>query len=80
MNEAATLDPARCPLCGGPNGCAMQPQPAPGEPPKSCWCNDVDFSAELLQRVPAPAVRRVCICRACALGNVSSRSDPPASP
>jgi hypothetical protein len=31
-----------------------------------CWCTRVDFSADLLARVPAPAQGQACICAACA--------------
>ncbi|HZN47205.1 MAG TPA: cysteine-rich CWC family protein [Ramlibacter sp.] len=33
-----------------------------------CWCTQVDFSAEVLARVPAPAQQMACICAACARG------------
>jgi hypothetical protein len=32
----------------------------------ACWCAGVDFSADLLSRVPAEAQRLACICAACA--------------
>lgn len=75
MIAAATVDPAVCPLCGGPNGCAMAP--SPGEPAgtpvsacsgdaQACWCADVHFEPSLLARIPAEARRRACVCRACA--------------
>ncbi|MDB5750932.1 MAG: cysteine-rich family protein [Ramlibacter sp.] len=32
----------------------------------ACWCADVDFSAQLLARVPAATRRQACICAACA--------------
>ena len=51
---------AICPLCGGPNGCAM----AAGEPPRACWCMDRIIPDEMLDRVPAGARSR-CICQAC---------------
>lgn len=35
----------------------------------SCWCAQVDFSAELLARVPPAAQRLACICAACARGD-----------
>jgi hypothetical protein len=31
-----------------------------------CWCTQVDFSADLLARVPAPARALACICPECA--------------
>ena len=30
-----------------------------------CWCTQVKFSAELLQRVPQEARHKACICQAC---------------
>ncbi|MFT4193301.1 MAG: cysteine-rich CWC family protein, partial [Ottowia sp.] len=55
-----TPDPACCPLCGGPNGCAMAaPQAADGALP-ACWCMAADFPPALLARVPPAARRRAC--------------------
>jgi hypothetical protein len=34
----------------------------------ACWCAQVDFSADLLARVPAKARDQACICAACAAG------------
>jgi hypothetical protein len=55
-----------CPLCGQPNRCAMEIQRETGEPQPPCWCTQVDFSAELLARVPPAQRRRACICASCA--------------
>lgn len=60
------VDPARCPLCGGPNGCAMVRQQTSGQAQPPCWCTQVTFSAALLARVPAPARGVVCVCARCA--------------
>ncbi|WP_395140466.1 cysteine-rich CWC family protein [Schlegelella aquatica] len=60
------IDPTRCPLCGGPNGCAMAGSCDTAGACGPCWCSEVRFSAELLDRVPAHAQRRACICRDCA--------------
>jgi len=60
------LDPARCPLCAGPNACAMERQRATGEPQPACWCTQATFAPDLLTRVPAEARDRTCICAACA--------------
>ncbi len=51
-----------CPLCGGDNRCAM----ASGEDPANCWCVEIAIDPAVLQRLPAQAVGKVCICRACA--------------
>ncbi|HMS07380.1 MAG TPA: cysteine-rich CWC family protein [Burkholderiaceae bacterium] len=56
-------DPARCPLCGQPNGCAMA---CDGKAQTPCWCTKAVFSAELLARVPEAARRKACICATCA--------------
>lgn len=65
--EPPPPDPARCPLCGGPNGCAMEAARAGGQPqPPPCWCTQATFAPALLARVPEDARRRACICAACA--------------
>jgi len=60
------IDPTRCPLCGQPNTCANEVARETGVAQPPCWCTQVDFSAEVLSRVPAHAQRKACICRACA--------------
>jgi len=60
------VDPTRCPLCGGPNGCAREREKATGQPQPPCWCTQVVFARELLAQVPAAAQRTACICQACA--------------
>jgi hypothetical protein len=55
------LDPRTCPLCGGDNQCAM----ASGKAPESCWCVSVEIAPTVLQRLPADAIGKVCICGAC---------------
>ncbi len=78
MMPSAPLDPSLCPLCGGPNGCAMAigigcsvgggvgcgvtASAAAAEP---CWCTREQFSAQLLQQVPPTARDKACICLAC---------------
>jgi len=65
-------DPARCPLCGAPNACAL----ARGETPaEACWCRAERFSEALLARVPEAARGVACICRAC----WERASEPPAN-
>jgi hypothetical protein len=41
---------------------------ADGETPPPCWCTQVEFSAELLAKVPASLKDRACICPTCARG------------
>ena len=64
--QAAAPDPASCPLCGQANRCAMEVERETGVKQPPCWCMQVDFSQELLDRVPAAARRTACICAACA--------------
>lgn len=57
-----------CPLCGQANACAMEREKATGVPQGPCWCTQVDFSADLLARVPEEARNRACLCPQCARG------------
>jgi hypothetical protein len=59
-----TPEAQRCPLCGGPNGCQMATSSGGSSEP--CWCQSVEFSAQLLSSVPADKAGLACICRACA--------------
>jgi hypothetical protein len=56
----------RCPLCGQANRCAMEVERTTGQKQPPCWCTQVDFSADLLARVPADRQRLACICADCA--------------
>lgn len=80
MDIPPTADPTRCPICGQPNRCAMEVEREIGVAQGPCWCTGVDFSTDLLARVPAAARRQSCICAACAAKQVSSPGDPPAVP
>ena len=62
MNPPPILNPAACPLCGGPNGCLLCASVAGKEP---CWCVGVKMPDELLTRVPENFRHRACVCRAC---------------
>ena len=64
MEDSFGMDPCRCPLCGGPNACAMA-SPATGQSPQPCWCVRETFSPALLQRLPPQAQGKACICQAC---------------
>jgi hypothetical protein len=66
MDTSQPVDASRCPLCGEPNRCAMELERETGQPQSPCWCTQVDFTADLLARVPAEAKRQACICQACA--------------
>jgi hypothetical protein len=59
---SAAENPERCPLCGDQNACGM----AAGE--GSCWCFSTKIPADVLERVPAEARDKVCVCEACATG------------
>ena len=59
------IDPTRCPLCGGPNGCALAGVAADAGAPLACWCMSADFSAALLARVPQAARTKACVCAVC---------------
>jgi hypothetical protein len=52
-----------CPLCGGPNHCAVA---AAGTFSARCWCQDVAFPPELLARIPDEQRGKACLCPACA--------------
>jgi len=57
------LPETRCPLCGGPNGCAPA---ASGDFATPCWCSEVVIPGERLAAVPEAARDRACLCRRCA--------------
>jgi hypothetical protein len=59
----AVLDPARCPLCGGPNRCARA---AGARTAARCWCADTVIPADRLALVPEPVRGVGCICATCA--------------
>jgi hypothetical protein len=65
-------DPARCPLCGGPNDCALAIDPEASE----CWCDTLTFPRELLAQIPEDAVRKTCVCQACFSRYMASAGDP----
>ena len=71
MSSPATTptqpDPGHCPVCGQPNLCAMELARQTGvTSTEPCWCTQVNFSPDLLARVPAPAQGLACICVNCA--------------
>ena len=49
----------RCPLCGGPNDCALAKSPE--RRPEACWCVGRRFPRDLLDAAPKTS----CICAAC---------------
>ena len=56
-------DTRHCPLCGGPNACALA---AGATADVVCWCAQEHFPPSLLQRLPVETRGRACICRRCA--------------
>ena len=62
---APAPDPARCPLCGGDNRCAMEIQRETGEAQPPCWCVGATFSPDLFKRIPDAARGQACICGNC---------------
>jgi len=61
MDSERPMNTGLCPLCGGPNHCAVTADPSA----TACWCEFEEFPRELLDKVPTSAVRRVCICKKC---------------
>nr|WP_315466390.1 cysteine-rich CWC family protein [uncultured Rhodoferax sp.] len=74
QTPAANVNPEVCPVCGQGNRCAMEIEKLTGQPQGPCWCTQVDFSAELLSRIPAQARGKACLCEACATQSGATRS------
>ena len=70
--KSTPADRSHCPLCAKPNACAMEAPRLPGNEQPPCWCTQVDFSRELLERLPPEARGQACICAACARQGASS--------
>lgn len=55
----------KCPLCGGPNGCAVEL----GRDPARCWCMSCKIPKELRKAAEETRLRTGeetgCICREC---------------
>ncbi|MEG3768161.1 cysteine-rich CWC family protein [Alteromonas sp. 14N.309.X.WAT.G.H12] len=69
--QKSPTDAARCPLCNGLNHCGnltSNDQP--------CWCmaEDVVFTQNLLQQVPASRKHKACICQECVKKNQNVRA------
>jgi hypothetical protein len=76
MTQNWIVNPSLCPLCGQPNRCAMEVEKETGVKQPPCWCTRVDFSADLLARVPAEAKEKACICAACQAATADSAKLP----
>ncbi|OYD49560.1 cysteine-rich CWC family protein [Acidovorax kalamii] len=71
MSTPPLSSPSRCPLCGGPNQCAM----AAGRPPESCWCMTQPIAPAALAAVPEAQRGQACVCPAC--GTPSNNDQQP---
>lgn len=72
MPTSATSQPPQpglCPICGQPNACAMEAERATGIKQPPCWCTQVTFTQDLLDRIPAAARNMACVCAACVASN-----------
>lgn len=69
----ASFDKSLCPLCEHANRCAIEIEKATGVKQPACWCVGMDFSADLLARVPITAQCQSCICAACAQQSAGKR-------
>ena len=66
-----TIDPAKCPLCGSTNMCAMEVAKATGRPLERCWCVDAVFTPEVLKALLEAAKGKACVCFNCSSKGVS---------
>ncbi len=64
--RASAINASVCPLCGKNNQCAIEIEKATGIAQGRCWCVGIDFSADLLAKVPDAAQSQACICATCA--------------
>lgn len=67
MSDSSLSNPSaasRCPLCGGPNECALAADAAS----PACWCFTADISPQALAAVPPEDRGRACVCPRCAAG------------
>ncbi len=72
MPDAAPLpDPARCPLCGQSNQCAIEA----GQPAAGCWCMGTPVDPAALAAVPDTARGLACLCPRCAAGARAASPD-----
>ena len=63
--ELAALKADHCPLCGQPNACAVS---ACGRFDVDCWCTQITFAPEALERIPPELKNKACLCSRCAQG------------
>ncbi len=67
------VDPARCPLCGLANDCALAAGAARGA---DCWCAGATIPAATLAAASAATRGRACVCSACAALPTPAPADP----
>ncbi|WP_391570920.1 cysteine-rich CWC family protein [Cohnella sp.] len=60
-NDALTIDPGKCPLCGQSNSCGQLAD----RPHGSCWCAKAEFPPEIFDAIPAESRNKACICANC---------------
>ncbi|RYF65297.1 MAG: hypothetical protein EOO22_22910 [Comamonadaceae bacterium] len=70
-------DPARCPLCGAANVCAMEIERDTGVLQPPCWCMSADFTDALRDRVPAESRGLACICANCVAAAAAASTETP---
>jgi Cysteine-rich CWC len=78
LEKSSKIDQSLCPLCGNPNHCAMEIEKETGINQAACWCVGMDFSADLLEQIPASAQGQACICAACAAKSKAGGAELPA--
>jgi hypothetical protein len=61
-SQPEPIDPARCPLCGGPNECRLA---SPAAYKGQCWCELAQIPDALLTQVPIDLRNKSCICQKC---------------
>lgn len=59
MESPRLTDPKLCPLCTRPNECGMAAQR------ETCWCFSVKVDPAALEKIPAEAKGKACVCQAC---------------
>ncbi|MGQ5522725.1 cysteine-rich CWC family protein [Chitinimonas sp. PSY-7] len=61
-----------CPLCGGPNSCALAQT---GDMAASCWCREIKFAPATLARIATELQEQACICPRCATSMNETSAD-----
>lgn len=62
-DPALPLPALRCPLCGGPNECAVAQS---GRCDAPCWCADIAIDPKALAAIPEAERNMACLCPRCA--------------